>query len=154
MNDCKNIASILEQSKQNKGGFKLPEDYFDQLQHDVSAKINEQQTEVVSIPKGPGKLVAALLIAASFAMIFVLVKPSLLSTDNSSSLSFAEYSSDEINEYLEENSEAYDLIAFADNSDFDLFSESNELSNIEENSLGDFLIDESEEFDLNEFYSN
>lgn len=155
MSNRKNIESILEQSKQNKGGFKLPENYFDQLQQEVSAKINEQETKIATLPKGPGKSFAALLIAASFAMIFFLVQPAIQDLQsNTPALSFAEYSAAEINEYLEENTEMYDLVAYAETEGFDIVSESNDLSYIENNSLGEFLIDESEEIDLNDLYNN
>ena len=156
MNNRKNIESILEQSKQNKGGFKLPEGYFDQLQQDVSAKVqNKQEAKVVALPKGPGRSFAALLIAASFAMIFILVQPSFQTAQSSDvTFSFSEYSTDEINGYLEENTDEYDLIAFVETADFEIINESSELSNLEDKSLSDFLIDESVDFDLNEIYSN
>lgn len=151
-----NIRKLLERSKEKapKSGFAVPEEYFDQLHKRTMQNISGKDTaKVVAMPSGPGRGVAALLIAASFAAVLFLVNiaPAEKTPENNA---LTDYSAEMINDYLEENMDEMELMAYADEVNISLLSEgSNALSEIQSNTISDFLMSESEEADWNELYN-
>lgn len=150
-----NIQDLLEQSKKSDSGLKVPNGYFENFRADVldnikSADRNTKQKEI----RGPGRFVAAMLIAASFSAVFLLVNFNLnfIQTQNSNDIYF---SAEAINEYLEDNIDDIEIFAYADNMDMSLFNNSSngEIDNIQSNSINEFLIEESDYSEIEEFYN-
>ncbi|MEX0812167.1 MAG: hypothetical protein WD048_08105 [Chitinophagales bacterium] len=155
MTQNKDIKKLLERTKAKapKSGLTVPGNYFEQLQERVMQNVLDQNTtKVVPIAHGPGKNVAALLIAASFATVLFLVN---MGSDKIKSENpvLMDYTTEVINDYLEKNTSEIELMAYADEIEMSLIANNdNELSGIQSKMIGDFLMSESDESDLGEFY--
>lgn len=146
MNHNTEIKKLLEKSKSNSG-FTVPKQYFEQMQTQVTAKL-DSETKVVPIAKGPGRYAAIGLVAAAFAVVFILLNNSEFKQDNMP-LNFADISSDTLGEYMAENLDETEWLAFANESDFNFTSSNkNIFSSIESSNIGDFLMNEMDEEDF------
>lgn len=153
MIENKKLNDLLERSKQNKrAGFNLPVNYFDVLQKQLANKKDQQdEAKVIPLASGPGRMAAGLMVAASFLAIIMLVYIPSDSESLNTQISFINYSTDDLNSYLEDNLDEMDLMAYADESDYSILLNSNEFKGIENNSIEEFLVDE---IDFDEIYNN
>lgn len=157
--ELEQIAPKLSELNEHNDGFKVPENYFGQMQEAVMERIKSDTNLEVIHPQPTGILKILqpriLLRVAGFALVIAMAAYFLLPGGNGDSSAYlAELSPEEASEYVQNNLDEFDLDDMLEVAQLDpteLFSsETLLLEEVQEKDMEQYIDDIIDDFDLEE----